>query len=319
MAFKVPPVLLIIFNRPSTTEIVLEEIRKAKPSKLFIAADGPRKERPDDHEKCQAARAVASKVDWDCEVKTLFRDENLGCGRGPSDAISWFFDHVEEGIILEDDVKPSPEFFRFCAELLDYYRDDVRVMEISGSSLPNRFTKVSPYSYFFSDWDHIWGWATWKRAWKHFDYEIKHYPETTKKGYLLSNYSSIHERFHQEHMLNRTYYENDKITWWDPQWGFARKINSGLVVVPTKNLVINLGFGSDATNTTDGSPYSEMKMEKMEFPLKHPEFVMRDRRIDAEVFRKYSTTPLSRFRRRIKYIAPAWFYDFFKRLARTGS
>lgn len=317
MGYQVPPVLFIIFSRPSTTKVVFEEIRRAKPSKLFIAADGPRKSRPDDNEKCKAAREIVAGVDWDCEVKTLFRDENLGCGRGPAEAISWFFDHVDEGIILEDDTKPAPEFFQFCAELLDYYRDDIRIMEIAGSSLPNRLTKDSPYSYFFSDWDYIWGWATWKRAWKHFDYQIKHYPEVTEKRYIINNYSSIYERFHLEHILTRSYYENDKVTWWDPQWGFSRKINSGLVVVPTKNMVVNLGFGSEATNTFDGSRMTDVTIEKMEFPLKHPEFVLRDRATDDEVFRKYSTTAVTRLKGKIKYITPKWFYDFFKSIARA--
>lgn len=318
MSYQVPPVLLIIFNRASTTEIVLEEIRKAKPKKLFIAADGPRKEKPGDAEKCQAARAVVSKIDWDCEVKTLFRDENLGCGRGPAGAISWFFEHVEEGIILEDDVKPAPEFFRFCAELLEKYRDDDRVMTISGASMPNKFTKDSPYSYYFSDWDNIWGWATWKRAWKYFDYEIKDYPEVTKRGYLLSNYSSIFERYHFEDMLDRSHYQNGKVTWWDPQWTFARKINSGLVLVPTKNMITNLGFGADATNTFDGGSYSEVKMETMEFPLQHPPFVMRDRNADDEVFRKYSTTAFGRLKRRIKHISPTWIHNLVSKSPRRA-
>jgi hypothetical protein len=318
MAHQTPPVLFLIFSRPSTTEIVFEEIRKAKPSKLFVAADGPREGRPGEREKCEAARAVISKVDWDCEVKTLFRDKNLGCGRAISEGITWFFEHVDEGIILEDDTKPGPEFFRFCAEMLEYYRDDHRVMEVSGTSLPNRFAKTCAYSYFFSDWDHIWGWATWKRAWKHYDYSIKRYPEVAEKRLLLGNYTSIYEQYYMEHLLDLAYYENDKVTWWDIQWGFARKINSGLSVVPTKNLVINLGFGSDATNTTDGSHWKGVEIEKMEFPLKHPEFVMRDKIIDGEVFLKYSTTAFSRLRHTIRYITPMWFYNLFKKIARAS-
>ena len=319
MAQQIPPVLFLIFSRPSTTELVFEEIRKAKPSKLFIAADGPRKNKPGEKERCDAARAIISRVDWDCNLKTLLRDENLGCGPAISGAISWFFEHVEEGIILEDDTQPSPDFFRFCAEMLEYYRNDDRVMAVAGSSLPNKFTMHSKYSYFFSDWDHIWGWATWKRAWKYYDYSMTLYPEIMEKRLLINNYTSIYERFFMEHLLHRAYYENDKVTWWDIQWGFARKINSGLVAVPTKNLVVNLGFGSDATNTTDGSEYADVKIEKLEFPLTHPPFVMRDRMIDDEIFRKYSTTTLSRLRGKIKYITPAWFYDFFKRVARASS
>jgi hypothetical protein len=319
MAQQTPPVLFLIFSRPSTTELVFEEIRKAKPTKLFIAADGPRKNKPGEKEKCDAARAIISKVDWDCEVKTLFRDENLGCGPAISGGITWFFDHVEEGIILEDDTKPSPDFFRFCAEMLEYYRNDDRVMEISGSSLENKLTLNYKYSYFFSDWDHIWGWATWKRAWKYYDYSMTRYPEIMEKRLLINNYTSIYEQFFMEHLMHRAYYESDKVTWWDIQWGFARKINSGLVVVPTKNMVINLGFGGDATNTTDGSKFAKMKIEKMEFPIKHPQFVIRDKMIDDEIFRQYLTTPLSRLKGKIKYITPAWLYDFLKRLGRSSS
>ncbi|HMG92564.1 MAG TPA: hypothetical protein VK589_21045 [Chryseolinea sp.] len=317
MTHQTPPILFLVFGRPSTTKIVFEEIRKAKPRRLFIAADAARKDRIGEKERCQATREVVSNVDWDCEVKTLFRDQHLGCGRAVSEAITWFFDHVEEGIILEDDTKPSPEFFDFCAEMLAHYRNDTRVMHIAGTSYSNRFTSDSPYSYFFSDWgDYVWGWATWKRAWKHFDYSMTCFPEVMEKGLLTSNYTSIYERYYMEVMLNRSYYENDGVTWWSVQWGFARKINSGLVAVPTRNMVINLGFDDEATNTTDGSQWNEMKYEKMQFPLNHPQFMMRDRAIDEEVFLKYSTTPLTRLKGKIKYITPTWFYDFFKNVAR---
>lgn len=318
MATQIPPVLFLIFNRPATTQVVFDEIRKAKPKKLFIGADGPRTHREGDAEKCRACREIVSKVDWDCEVKTLFREENLGCGHAISGAISWFFDHVEEGIILEDDTKPSEDFFRFCAEMLEYYRDDDRVMEIGGSSLPNRHTDDSEYSYFFSDWDYIWGWATWRRAWKHFDYSMKLYPKVTEQRYLLSNYTSIYERYYMEFMLNRSYYESNDVTWWSVQWGFARKINSGLVVVPTKNMVVNLGFGNDATNTTNASQWSFLKFEEMKFPLKHPEFVIHDRLTDKEIFRRFSTNWYTRLKCHIKDITPPWFYDFFKRIARRS-
>ena len=317
MALQTPPILFLIYNRPSLTESVFEEIRKAKPSKLFIAADGPRQGKPGDYEKCEAAREVISKVDWDCDVKTLLRDENLGCGRAISGGITWFFEQVDEGIILEDDTKPSSDFFEFCAEMLVYYREDTRVMQVAGASFSNRYTKASPYSYFFSDWgDYIWGWATWKRAWQHFDYSMKYFPEVTEKKLLESNYTSIYERYYMDYMMNRSYYENDSVTWWSVQWGFARKINSGLVVVPTRNMILNLGFDENATNTTNGTQWESMELEKMEFPIKHPGFVMRDRNTDEEVFLKYSTTPLTRLKGKIKYITPHWIYDFFKNIFR---
>ncbi len=229
MAHQTPPILFLIFSRPSTTEIVFEEIRKAKPRKLFVAADGPRKDRPDEKERCEAARKIISKVDWDCEVKTLFRDENLGCGRAISEGITWFFEHVDEGIILEDDTKPAPEFFRVL-------RRDARALPRRRSGDGNKLERPCqidlqrvpriPISFLIGI--HIWGWATWKRAWKHYDYSMKRYPEIAEKGLLPSNYTSIYEQYYMEHLLDRAYYENDRVTWWGVQWGFARKINSGL-------------------------------------------------------------------------------------------
>src|SRR5688572_4711029 len=133
MVYQTPPVLFLIFNRPVLTEKVFDEIRKAKPRKLFIAADAARKDRVGEDEKCAATREIVTKVDWDCEVKTLFRGQHLGCGRAVSEAITWFFDHVEEGIILEDDTKPTPEFFDFCTEMLEHYRTDTRIMHIAGT------------------------------------------------------------------------------------------------------------------------------------------------------------------------------------------
>ncbi|MBA4056200.1 MAG: nucleotide-diphospho-sugar transferase, partial [Marivirga sp.] len=159
------PVLLLIFNRPDTTRRVFEAIRKARPKRLFVAADGPRQHKPEDADRCAKARKIATDVDWECEVKTFFRDTNVGCGRGPSGGISWFFEHVDEGIILEDDCLPSPLFFRFCAELLERYRDDKRVMEIGGNTFMDEANRDKEYSYYFSSHNNIWGWATWKRAW----------------------------------------------------------------------------------------------------------------------------------------------------------
>ena len=183
MARQTPPILFLIFNRPSLTESVFEEIRKAKPSQLFIAADGPRQGKPGDYEKCEAAREVISKIDWDCDVKTLLRDENLGCGRAISGGITWFFEHVEEGIILEDDTSLRLTFSSFVPICYILQRRHPRHAG-SGTSFSNRYTKASPYSYFFSDWgEYIWGWATWKRAWQHFDYSMKHFPEVTEKNF----------------------------------------------------------------------------------------------------------------------------------------
>jgi hypothetical protein len=300
------PVLFLIFSRPDTTRKVFEAIRSARPSRLFIAADGPRAHKEGEAEKCEECRKVATEVDWPCEVHTLFRTENIGCGKGVSGAISWFFEHVEEGIILEDDTLPGPGFFRFCSDLLEKYRYDTRVMAVSGSSLPCRLSEHSEYSYFFSNWDYIWGWATWRRAWKYYDYSMPHYEHMVQNGYFGSNYYSLFEKYYINHSYDRSYYANKSVTWWSYQWGYARKINSGLVAVPVRNFIVNIGLGAGATNTTAENRWSFFKFEKMDFPLKHPDFVMVDRTTDDEIFKRHFTTPLSRMKSHVKEYLPSF-------------
>jgi hypothetical protein len=168
------PVLFIIFNRPGTTQQVFDAIKQQKPKYLFVAADGPRPDKPDDKEKCKATRAIIDQVDWDCNLKTLFRDENRGCGYGPAEAITWFFDHVEEGIILEDDCLPSPYFFKFCSVILERYKSDTRIGIISGTNPLIRWN-INQKDYIFSRFGSTWGWATWRRAWMYFDHEMNNW------------------------------------------------------------------------------------------------------------------------------------------------
>jgi hypothetical protein len=302
------PVLLIIFNRPSTTQIVFEAIRKAKPTRLYIAADGPRPNKEGEVIKCEAARHVATQIDWDCEVHTLFRKENLGCGRGPATGISWFFEHETEGIILEDDCLPSPSFFQFCAELLEKYRDDSRVMEIGGNNLEKRELREKDYSYSFSNLTYIWGWATWRRAWRHNDFNMEHYDEVNKKNYLENSYDTIYERDFFSYVFDKMHNgdkRTNRDTIWDYQWQFACRINSGLTIVPNRNLVVNIGIGSDATHTTDPKGVGHnLQLEEMCFPLQHPEFVMVDRIRDQRNFNKMHTSPTSRFKSTIKRVIP---------------
>jgi len=170
------PVVLIIFNRPPTTERVFAEIAKARPQKLFVVADGPRPERSGEAEKCAAARAVIDRVDWECEVLRNYAEVNLGCRQRPPTGISWVFEQVAEAIILKDDCVPHPTFFRFCEELLEKYREDERVMHISGSNFQPGYTR-GPFSYYFSRFNPIWGWASWRRAWQHYDLNMKLWAE----------------------------------------------------------------------------------------------------------------------------------------------
>jgi hypothetical protein len=299
------PVLLLIFNRPDTTKRVFEAIRKARPKKLFVAADGPRLHKPDDAHKCAEARRIATSVDWDCEVKTFFRQDNVGCGKGPSGGISWFFTHVDEGIILEDDCLPSPLFFRFCTELLERYRTDTRVMEVGGNTFIDEANRDKDYSYYFSSHNNIWGWATWRRAWAFYDFEMRDYKEIVDKGYLKSSFPSPYELNYFKWILDKTYANIQQVSWWDYQWELYRRINSGLAIVPQQNMIVNIGLGADATHTLeeDGTG-SDLKFEEMNFPLKHPEFVLQDIRKDELFFRKTFTTPASRIKSRIKDLFP---------------
>ncbi len=299
------PVLLLIFNRPDTTKRVFEAIRKERPKRLFIAADGPRPNRPDDAKRCAEAREIVMAVDWDCELKTFFRDGNVGCGQGPAGGINWFFEHVDEGIILEDDCLPSPLFFRFCAELLDRYRNDTRVMEIGGNTFLDEAIRDKDYSYYFSSHNNIWGWATWKRAWALYDFEMRNYKNIVEKGYLKSCFPSFYEYNYFKWILDRTYANIKNVSWWDYQWELCRRLNSGLAIVPQRNLIVNIGLGADATHTLeeDGTG-SDLKFEDIQFPLKHPEFVLQDIRKDELFFRKTFTTPASRIKSRIKDLFP---------------
>jgi len=195
------PVLFLVFNRPDTTRRVFEAIRAARPARLFLVADGPRERQPDDKEKCERVRYIATDIDWDCEVKTLFRKENLGCKNGVSSAIDWFFSHVDEGIILEDDCLPTESFFWFCEELLRRYRNDSRVMQICGSNFLRGWQRNND-SYYFSGYGPIWGWASWRRAWIYYDVDMKLWPEVKEKKILLDICDGKREMFYRLKSLN---------------------------------------------------------------------------------------------------------------------
>jgi hypothetical protein len=315
------PVLLMIFNRPETTRQVLEGIRKVRPTKLYIAADGPREHVLEDIKKCQDAREIASQVDWDCTVTKLFREENFGCGKGPTSAMGWFFEHEEEGIILEDDCVPSPGFFFFCAELLERYRYDTRIMEIGGTNFENKNAKSKEYSYFFSNMIYIWGWATWRRAWKLHDYEMGRYNEITDKHYLDGHFDFAYEVEHFNYIFEKMHTGDERTsrkTVWDYQWQFACKINSGLTIVPENNLVTNLGFGADATNTKNplGAGH-DLKIEEMEFPLKHPEFIMVNKARDHRYFNEICSSKSYRIKSTIKQYIPKSIFEPAKQLLKT--
>ncbi len=244
------PVALIIFNRPHHTARVFAEIAKAKPERLFLIADGPRPDRPEDVQRCAAVRDIVARVDWPCQVERNFADSNLGCGRRPGSGISWVFEHVDEAIVLEDDCVPDPTFFRFCEELLEKYREDERVMNIGGTNWQGTPPR-SPSSYFFSIFNITgWGWATWRRAWQYYDPAVRLWPEFRDTPWLLDLVRDARVAQMFAHAFDRAYITQGELDFWDYQWTFACWAHHGLSILPATTLVENVGFGAEATHTT---------------------------------------------------------------------
>lgn len=255
------PILYLVFNRPEETALSFEAIRNIKPALLFVASDGPRENVALDIERCKAVKSIIeSKLDWKCEVKYLYRNVNLGCGKAVSQAIDWFFSHVEYGIILEDDCLANASFFPYCAELLEKYRYSELVTHISGHNNQMGYFRGNK-DYYFSRVVNIWGWATWRRAWKNYKYFIN---DLT----ILEN--------HPKKSLFPIKDLNDvikgKIDTWDAQWLFINFVNNFYSISPNLDLIQNIGFNSSATHTNCKPPGYILKNRNgsLDFPLKHP-------------------------------------------------
>ncbi len=282
------PILLIVFNRPDTTRQVLDAIKEVRPQKLYVVADGPRKGNAQDDANCAQVRDLFTDLDWECELITWFRDNNVGCGLGPSTGITWFFEQEEMGIILEDDILPVAGFFQFCAELLEKYKEDERIFQISGMNALHGWPKDPSASYFFSRTASIWGWATWRRAWQHFDYRIAKFGVMEEEGHLDDFIYNRPDTQYMMDYLRHTYQSLTPVSWWDYQWMFARFSNSGLCVVPHQNLVRNIGFGEGATHTHEGAEaFHNIPVGALLFPLIHPEFVKRDKSAEDRYFKRF--------------------------------
>lgn len=301
------PVLLLVFNRPDTTRRVLDALRPLRPRHLYVAADGPRPHRPADAALCQQVRElVRAAVDWPCELRTLFQEHNLNCGLGPATAISWFFGHESEGIILEDDCLPTADFFPFCQQLLTRYRHDERVMHIGGNNFgpeAQRPQSAGTDAYYFSGQVNSWGWATWRRAWHLFDFQLSQWPELERRGLLRHLYPSVLERRYWLPRFRALHAAPQPPDIWDYQWHFAVAAHSGLCIVPAVNLVRNIGFGDHATHTHDAADsFADVPTAALRWPLRHPPVVLRDRARDRARFRAFL---LDRLKARLLRLLPA--------------
>lgn len=263
------PILLLIFKRPHQTLQILESIRQQQPAQLFIAADGPRHHKSGEATLCRKTRdIVLQRIDWPCEVHTLFRDHNLGCAAAVSSAIDWFFSQVEEGIILEDDCLPDPTFYTFCTQLLEHYRYNTRIMHIGGTNYQAGVTRGNA-SYYFSRYAHIWGWATWKRAWQYYDFTLLRYRHLPTDD-MPVQFTKDLDAFYAQ-----------KMDTWDTQWLLTVLFNKGFTITPNTNLIRNIGYGKDATHTKS-EPAWFKKMVYGTIPeVTHPAEITADYEADA--------------------------------------
>jgi hypothetical protein len=272
------PIAFFIFNRPEITRLTFERIREVQPKMLFIVADGPRQEIESDCRDCTKTRELVSKIDWDCKVFRDYSDTNLGCKIRMSSGLDWVFEQVDTAIILEDDCLATPDFFRFCNELLDRYKDDERVFSISGSSLNPEFQPVSQSSYYYSIYPLVWGWATWRRAWKYYDVTMSLW----KSDRHIINLKGLEKDWqildYWEYVFNKT--AQNEIDTWDYQWTFCSFLQNALHIIPSQNLISNIGFGQGATHTTQESHLSNLATYTIHFPLKHPLTMMRNYEAD---------------------------------------
>ena len=274
------PVLFLIFNRPETTQQVFSAIRKAKPPRLYVAADGPRSDYPNEDEKCEHSRKIATNVDWDCDVKTLFRDQNLGCRLAVSQAIYWFFEQEPEGIILEDDCLPSQSFFWFCQEMLEYFRNDKAVGVICGF-YSNELEYKPSASFFFSRYLRVWGWAGWRRSNEGYDSNINLLIEkqNTWKKDIFSHTDIFLKRYWQD-MFEEV--GSGKIDTWDIQLQYLLWQKKQQVIVSSKNLVQNIGWAQGAHPLTKDHNH-ELATSEINFPLTTPDMTERDTRADQVI------------------------------------
>jgi len=253
------PVLFIIYNRPDHTYKVFEEIRKVRPKNLYIAADGPKESKTGDLNLCQQTRSIINHIDWDCSIKTKFSKWNIGCKLNVSNAISWFFENEEEGIILEDDCLPNICFFSFCSTLLNKYRYDYSVGHIGGNNFLD--STVDTDSYFFSKYPFIWGWATWRRAWKLNNLSLSTFPETLVNNKFGPYFKSNFEKYTFYNKFLQVY--NDRKDTWDYQWLYTMWYNNLKSIVPPVNLVKNIGFDNRATHTKKNKKLDHLLVEPL--------------------------------------------------------
>jgi hypothetical protein len=304
------PVAFIIFNRPEQTTKVFAAIRAARPRHLFVIADGPRSKIKADREKCAATRAVVEGIDWPCEILRRFAETNIGLRRNVSEGLGWVFDQAERVIILEDDCLPDLTFFPFCEDLLEGYARDRHVAAIGGTNLdPVRTAPPNQDSYYFSRFCHVWGWGTWRRAWKLCDQEMKEWPALRRTDWLKNKCETASaENFWRRHLDDSYARRRDGLSTWDVPWIFSCWRHEMMSIIPRNNLVANIGFGADAAHTKSRTRAAQLPTIAMQFPLRHPKEkivnVAADRHIQENFFE--GITSAQRLYWKLRLPLPIW-------------
>ena len=272
------PILLIAWRRPEKTLKIIEKIKEIKASKVYLACDGFDQNNSKYLKNIlDTRRILVEKIDWSCKKKYFFSNLNQGCKYGVSNAINWFFKNENSGIILEDDCLPHLDFFSFCEELLERYQNDDRIWSITGQNM-QKGKIYGEHSYYFSKYSHCWGWATWKRCWVKYDAEIKSWPKYKNNKILNELFDNKKEISYWTKIFDNLYYHSKPDTW-DYQWTYTCLINSGLTIIPNKNLIENIGFDEEATHTFDDFYNSKIsnfdRLSSGLIPLNHPENIIR--------------------------------------------
>ena len=288
------PILLLVWKRPEKTKKIINAISKIEPKYLYVAGDGARENNKEEEKKVNETRdIIKNSINWNCKTKFLFSNDNKGCKRGVIAGINWFFKNVENGIIIEDDCLPHINFFYFCSELLDFYKDDQRIWSIGGNNFQDG-KKRSKGSYYFSRYTHSWGWATWKRCWEKYDADLKNWPSFKKSGLLKTIIEEPNELKYWQDIWDKLYFLNEPDTW-DYQWQLTCLMNGGLIIEPNQNLVENIGFDSEATHTKRGKSPAKINLQTLNqssvFPITHQPFLIRSKEADMYTSKKLFSGP----------------------------
>lgn len=292
------PVVLFIYMRSKNILVIISRLRQVRPVKIYIVADGPKNQ--SEEAVCSKTRKlVESHIDWPCKISKVYANQNLGLKRRFESGLNFVYTNEEQAIILEDDCIPDPTFFRFCDEMLEKYKEDNRIMTISGNNFQGGKNKYH-VSYYFSRYPHVWGWATWKRAWKLYDSNIPDWPKRRNTEWLKVLLGGLIISEFWKYIFDRLY--SGKINTWDYQLTYASFKHNGLNIIPAVNLVTNLGYGSDSTNIKKYNKTIGIPTCAMQFPLVHPNRVETNESADSRIDNLVYLHPLGKLSLVVKYM-----------------